>query len=158
MQARVLHELSGQRTFIVVLRTGEELMRELRAFAKSQKIGAAQLTATGTLSNAVLAYFDWKKQDYQSISIRGQVEVASLIGEVASAPSRGRSLHIHAILARRDGSALAGYLTRALVRPTLEVTINEEAPTRWRKVHDPEGGRALIDPNPPTASYSAEPC
>ena len=89
MQARVLHELSGQRTFVVVLRTGEELMGELRAFAKSQKIDAARLTATGTLSDAVLAYFDWKTQDYQSISVRGQVEVASPIGEVASAPSGG---------------------------------------------------------------------
>jgi uncharacterized protein len=158
MQARVLHELSRQRTFVVVLRTGEELMGELRAFAKSQKIGAAQLTAIGTLSDAVLASFDWKKQDYQSISVRGQVEVASLIGEVASAPSGGRSLHIHAILARQDGTVLAGYLTRALVRPTLEVTINEEAPTRWHKAHDLAGGRALIDPNSPTASYSAEPC
>jgi uncharacterized protein len=56
MQARVLDELGGQRTFVVVLRAGEELMAELRAFAKSQKIVAAQLTAIGTLSDAVLAY------------------------------------------------------------------------------------------------------
>ena len=89
MQARVLHELSGQRTFVVVLRTGEELMSELRAFAKSQKIVAAQLTAIGTLSDAVLAYFDWKKQDYQSISVRGQVEVASLIGDDPIGPRAG---------------------------------------------------------------------
>ena len=77
MQARVLHELSGQRTFVVVLSTGEEAMGELIAFAKSQNIAAAQLTAIGALSDAELAYFDWEKKDYQSIPVREQVEVAS---------------------------------------------------------------------------------
>jgi uncharacterized protein len=145
MKARLLHELSGQRTFVVVLSTGEEAMGELIAFAKSQNIAAAQLTAIGALSDAELAYFDWEKKDYQSIPVREQVEVASLIGDVASGPSGEPSLHIHLVLARRDGTALAGHLTRARVRPTLEVIINE-SPAHLRKVHDPESGLALIDP------------
>ena len=145
MKARLLHELSGQRTFVVVLSTGEEAMGELIAFAKSQNIAAAQLTAIGALSDAELAYFDWEKKDYQSIPVREQVEVASLIGDVASGPSGEPSLHIHLVLARRDGTALAGHLTRARVRPTLEVII-KESPAHLRKVHDPESGLALIDP------------
>ena len=145
MKARLLHELSGQRTFVFVLSTGEEAMGELIAFAKSQNIAAAQLTAIGALSDAELAYFDWEKKDYQSIPVREQVEVASLIGDVASGPSGEPSLHIHLVLARRDGTALAGHLTRARVRPTLEVIINE-SPAHLRKVHDPESGLALIDP------------
>jgi uncharacterized protein len=145
MKARLLHELGGQRTFVVVLSTGEEVMRALNAFTKSQNIVAAQLTAIGALSDAVLAYFDWEKKDYQSIPVREQVEVASLIGDVASAPCGGPSLHIHLVLARRDGTALAGHLTRAHVRPTLEVIINE-SPAHLRKVYDPESRLALIDP------------
>jgi uncharacterized protein len=145
MKARLLHELSGQRTFVVVLGTGEEVMRQLSMFAKSQNIVAAQLTAIGALRDAELAYFDWEKKDYQSIPVREQVEVASLIGDVASAPSGEPSLHIHLVVARRDGTALAGHLTRAYVRPTLEVIINE-SPTHLRKVYDPESGLALIDP------------
>jgi uncharacterized protein len=146
MKARLLHELSGQRTFVVVLSTGEEVMGELSAFTKSQNIVAAQLTAIGALSNAELAYFDWEKKDYQSIPVREQVEVASLIGDVASAPSGEPSLHIHLVLARRDGTALAGHLRRAYVRPTLEVMVNE-SPTHLRKVYDLESGLALIDPS-----------
>ena len=146
MKARLLHELSGQRTFAVVLSTGEEVMRELGAFTKSQNIVAAQLTAIGALSDAELAYFDWEKKDYQSIPVREQVEVASLIGDIASAPSGEPSLHIHLVLARRDGTALAGHLRRAHVRPTLEVILNE-SPTHLRKVYDPESGLALIDPS-----------
>jgi uncharacterized protein len=156
MQARMLHELGGQRTFVVVLGTGEEVMRELKAFAKSQEIVAARLTATGALSEAVLAYFDWEKQDNQSVTVRKQVEVASLIGEVASAPSGGRSLHIHAILAGADGMALAGYLTRAYVHPRLQITIYE-SPAHWRKVGDLGSGCMLIDPNHATDSHRVEP-
>ena len=147
MEARVLHELQGRRTFVVVLRTGEEVLRELRAFAGRQKIVAAQFTAIGALSDAVLAYFDWEKQDYQSSPVRRQVEVVSLVGELAG----GRSLRIHAILAGREGTALAGYLTQAHVRPKLEVTINATL-RHSRKIHDPEGERALIDLNPATGS------
>jgi uncharacterized protein len=146
MKTRLLHELSGQRTFVVVLSTGDEVTRELSAFAKGQNIVAAQLTAIGALSDAELAYFDWEKKDYKSIPVREQVEVASLIGDVASASSGEPSLHIHLVLARRDGTALAGHLIRAHVRPTLEVIINE-SPTHLRKIYDPDSGLALIDPN-----------
>ena len=151
MKARLLHELSGQRTFVVVFSTGEEVMRELTAFAQSQRILAAQLTAIGALSDAMLAYFDWEKKQYQSIPVREQVEVASLIGDVASSPSGEPSLHIHAVLGRRNGMALAGHLTKAHVRPTLEVIVNE-APAHLRKVHDVESGLALIDPTLSAAS------
>jgi uncharacterized protein len=151
MKTRLLHELDGQRVFVVVFQTGEEVMRGLNAFVKSQNIVAAQLTAIGALSEAMLAYFDWEKKDYQSIPVREQVEVASLIGDVASAPSGEPSLHVHVVLGRRDGTALAGHLTRAHVRPTLEVIVNE-SPTHLRKVHDPESGLALIDPNLGAAS------
>ena len=129
----------------------EEVMRELGAFAKSQNIVAAQLTAIGALSDAMLAYFDWEKRDYQSIPVREQVEVASLIGDVALAPSGGPSLHIHLVLGRRDATALAGHLIQAHVRPTLEVIINE-SPTHLRKIYDPDSGLALIDPNPAAGS------
>ena len=42
------------------------------------------------------------------------------------------------------GSALAGHLGRAHVRPTLEVILTE-APAHLRKRLDPESGLALID-------------
>ena len=53
--------------------------------------------------------------------MREQVEVASLIGDVALSPEGQPALHAHVVLGRRDGSALAGHLGSAHVRPTLEV-------------------------------------
>ncbi len=79
------------------------------------------------------------------IPVRKQVEVASLIGDVAEAPSRGPALHIHLVVGRRDGSAMAGHLGEAHVRPTLEIILTE-SPAHLRKVKDPETGLALIRP------------
>ena len=78
--------------------------------------------------------------------MREQVEVASLIGDVALGPDGKQALHIHLVLGRRDGTALAGHLAKAHVRPTLEVIVTE-APAHLRKVYDPQTGLTLIRPD-----------
>jgi hypothetical protein len=59
---KLLHENSGQRTFAVVLSTGEEVLSSLNDFLKREDVHAAQLTAIGALSELVLMYFDWEKK------------------------------------------------------------------------------------------------
>ena len=145
MQSKLLHDDAGQRTFAVVLEAGEEVTACLQAFVDQENLTAAQLTAIGAFSDAVLAYFDWERKQYLPIPVIEQVEVASLNGDVAIGPDGKRALHIHLVLGRRDGSALAGHLTKAHVRPTLEVIITE-SPAHLRKVHDAESGLALIRP------------
>lgn len=145
MQAKLIHEASGQRTFVIVLETGEEVMSQLKAFADREKLKAAQLTAIGAFSDTVLGYFDWEQKSYRRNPVNEQVEVAAFIGDIALTKDDERSLHVHLVLGRRDGSALAGHLLEAHVRPTLEVVLTEH-PAHLRKRHDPESGLALIDP------------
>jgi predicted DNA-binding protein with PD1-like motif len=143
MQHKLLHDTDGQRTYAIILDAGEEIMESLQRFATSEGILAAQLTAIGALSDAVLLYFDWETKDYERIPVIEQVEVASLVGDVAQAPTGEPALHIHLVIGRRDGSAMAGHLGEAHVRPTLEVIVTE-SPVHLRKVKDPESGLALI--------------
>ena len=145
MQQRRLHESHGQRVYAVVLEKGEEVMDCLQRFVVAEGVHAAQLTAIGAFSDVVLLYFDWEKKDYLRIPVREQVEVASLVGDVAQAPSGEPALHIHLVVGKRDGGAMAGHLGEAHVRPTLEVIISE-SPTHLRKVRDAETGLALIRP------------
>jgi predicted DNA-binding protein with PD1-like motif len=146
MKHKRLHENDGQRTFAVVLETGDEVMSCLQRIAVSERMSAAQLTGIGAFSSVVLQYFDWHKKQYQPIPISEQVEVevASLI--IAEAPTGRPAVHIHLVVGKRDGSAMAGHLLRALVRPTLEV-INTESPVHLRKRQDDESGLALIRPD-----------
>jgi uncharacterized protein len=145
MQYKLLHESGGQRTFAVVLKSGEEALATLQSFVKDRGIKAAQITAIGAFSDVTLLYFDWAKKDYTKIPVPEQVEVASLIGDVAQGPSGEPALHIHVVVGRRDGSAMAGHLGEGHVRPTLEVIITE-SPAHLRKTKDAETGLALIRP------------
>ena len=145
MQHKLLHESSGQRTFAIVLKSGEEALAQLTSFVKQHRITAAQITAIGAFSDVKLLYFDWDRKEYQPIVVREQVEVASLIGDVAQSPSGEPTLHIHLVVGRRDGSAMAGHLGEGHVRPTLEVIVTE-SPAHLRKVKDAETGLAFIEP------------
>lgn len=145
MRHKLLHDSGGQRTYAVVLDKGEEVMECLKGFAAAQNITAAQITAIGAFEDATLLYFDWDKKDYLEIPVREQVEVASLVGDIAQAPSGDPALHIHLVLGKRDGTALAGHLGQAHVRPTLEVIVTE-SPVHLRKLKDEETGLALIHP------------
>jgi uncharacterized protein len=143
MQTKLLHEHEGRRTFAVVLRTGDEAMGCLQEFATRERLGASQITAIGALSGATLAYFDWESKKYLPIPVDEQVEVASLIGDIAIGLDGKSSVHVHAVLGRRDGTAMAGHLQEARVRPTLEIIVTE-SPAHLCKIKDSESGLALI--------------
>lgn len=156
MNSKLLNEQDGRRTFAVILETGDLVLKNLSDFAAQQSIRAAQITAIGALSDVVLTYFDWQKKDYREIPVEEQVEVASLIGDVAIDPEGKPTLHIHLVVGKRDGSAMAGHLGEAHVRPTLEVIINE-SPSYLQKVKDSATGLALINPVARRAAAPAQP-
>lgn len=148
MQSKLLHEHDGQRTFAVIMDKGDEVLSSIKNFATGKHIRAAQITAIGAFSDVVLRYFDWEAKDYRDIPVREQVEVASLNGDVARAPDGNPAIHIHLVVGRKDGSAMAGHLAEAHVRPTLEIIVAEQ-PSYLQKVHDTETGLALISANEP---------
>jgi hypothetical protein len=148
MQSKLLKQAGGQRIFAVILDRGDEVLSSIRAFATGERISAAQITAIGALSDVVLKYFDWDAKKYRDIAIKEQVEVASLNGDVALDPEGKSAIHIHLVVGKSDGSAMAGHLGEAHVRPTLEVII-EEQPAYLQKTSDPESGLALINVREP---------
>jgi predicted DNA-binding protein with PD1-like motif len=145
VRSKLLHDDDGQRTFAVVLETGDETMTCLGTFAIEAHLAASQVTGIGAFSKASLQFFDWEAKEYKDIPVNDQVEVASLVGDVALSPEGNPALHLHVVLGRRDGAAMAGHLGKGYVRPTLEVIITE-SPAHLRKTFDSESGLALIKP------------
>ncbi|HLX28466.1 MAG TPA: PPC domain-containing DNA-binding protein [Casimicrobiaceae bacterium] len=135
-------EGEGERTWVVVLSTGDEVTASLLAFAKNQQLTAARFTAIGAFSEATLGYFDWSSKTYERIPLREQVEVLSLVGDIALERVEPK-IHAHVVVGKRDGSAHGGHLLEARVRPTLEVML-VESPALLRRVFDPASGLALI--------------
>ncbi len=143
MQYKLLNDSNGQRTFAVILETGDEVQACVKTFIDAEGIRAAQFTAIGAFSDVVLLYFEWDSKKYRETAVDDQVEVASLIGDVAKSPSGESVVHIHVVVGRRDCMALAGHLGRAHVRPTLEILLTE-SPAHLQKRLDEESGLALI--------------
>jgi len=143
MNIKQLHADAGQKVFAVILETGEAVMESLQRFAEAERLTAAQITGIGAFSEAELRYFDWERKEYLPIPVKEQVEVASLIGDIAVSPEGKPALHVHLVVGRRDGTALAGHLGEARVRPTLELIVTE-APAHLQKRVDRDSGLALI--------------
>ena len=86
-------------TYAVVLAKGDEVMRELGRIVRKQRIEAASITAIGAFERAVLGYFDWETKEYKRNPVEEQVEVLSLLGDVAVS-DQGPALHLHAVLGK----------------------------------------------------------
>jgi len=133
-------------TYAVILDKDDEVIATLGRFIREQEVEAASVTGIGAFCDAVLGYFDWQTKQYKRIPVNEQVEVLSLIGDVAVADD-GPVLHVHAVLGKSDGSAVGGHLLAAHVRPTLEVILIQP-PSYLCKRKDPETGLALIAADP----------
>jgi predicted DNA-binding protein with PD1-like motif len=142
MRSRLISD-SQEKVFIVVFETGDEVMQGLLEFARDNRLSAGHFTAIGALSGVVLGYLDWEKKDYERIPLTEQVEVLSLVGDVALEDGSPK-IHAHIVVGKRDGTAHGGHLLEAHVRPTLEVVLHE-SPEHLRRKPDPQTGLALID-------------
>lgn len=142
MKAKLINE-GPERTFALVLETGDEVMAALQRFAEEHGLTASRVSAIGAFERAEVGFFEIDRKDYHRIPVDTQVEVLSLSGDIALDAGKPK-LHLHTVLGRRDGSTVGGHLLKATVRPTLEVLLIE-SPSYLRRVCDPRYGIALID-------------
>jgi len=142
VKSKLLVESPSEHTWAVIFETGEEAMAGLLAFAGQESIGAAHFTAIGAFSKAVLGYFDWESKEYRRIPMDEQVEVVTLMGDIALEQGKPK-VHAHAVLAKRGGVTVGGHLLEGHVRPTLEVVLSK-SPKSLERSFDPESGIALI--------------
>lgn len=134
---------SALRTFAIVFQTGDEVASLLKTFAVEQRVTAARFTAVGGFSEATLGYFVWERREYEPIPINEQVEVLSFLGDIAL-DGADPVVHAHVTVGHRGGSVTGGHLLRGIVRPTLEVML-DELPEHLQKSIDPAAGIPLID-------------
>ena len=143
MNVRVL-EQDAQTTYALIFDKDEEFVAGLTSWAKENKLGGSHFTAIGAFREVTLGYLDRGKKNYQKIPVPEQVEVLSLIGDIALTNGVPQ-IHAHVVVGKSDGSAHGGHILEARVWPTLELILTESPKHLCRK-YDPETGLALIDP------------
>ena len=142
MRSKLLVDSPSEKTWAVIFEKGEEAMGGLLEFAGKQSAGAGHFTAIGAFSKAVLGYFDWETKQYRRIPVDEQVEVVTLLGDIALENGKPK-VHAHAVLAKRGGVTAGGHLLEGHVRPTLEVVLSQ-SPEYLERRFDPDSGIALI--------------
>lgn len=142
MQSKTLHDDGQQRTVVLIFETGDRVMETLLAYAKREELEAGHFTAIGALRRVTLGYFEWERRDYRRIEIDEQVEVLSLVGDIALEGSEPR-VHAHLVAGRADGAAVGGHLIEGEVRPTLELVL-VQPPAHLRRRFDPTSRLALL--------------
>lgn len=143
MKSKQIHCEGGEKTFALVFAVGDDVVPQLVEFARKQSLNASRFTGIGGFSHVTLGYFELKKKDYKNIEVNEQVEVLSLVGNIALTQDGQPKVHAHVIVGKSDGSAHGGHLLQAKVRPTLEIMLIE-SPKHLARYSDPETGLALL--------------
>ena len=142
MKSKLLHESDGQKTYALVFETGDEVMSNLKTFARDNRLGGSHFTAIGAFQDVTLGYFDWAKKDYKRIPVNEQVEVVSLVGDVAEDERGEPQIHAHVVL----GKSTARRWAATCWKPSAADTGSDarRITHALRRKHDPETGLGLI--------------
>jgi hypothetical protein len=143
VKSKLLSNIEGSREWAIIFDPDDEVMACLKRFAAQEHLSAAHFTGIGAFAEVTVAWFNLQKQDYEPIHIAEQVEVLSLIGDIAESDGKP-SVHAHLCVAKRDGTAHGGHLQNGKVRPTLELIL-AESPVHLRKTFRKQFGLPLID-------------
>jgi predicted DNA-binding protein with PD1-like motif len=144
MKVQLLKRGTENQEYAVIFAKGDEAFSGLQEFAEKYQIQSAHFTAIGALNGATLAWFDPQRKMYRKIPIQGQVEVVSMIGDIALYQGKP-NVHTHMVLGLPDGTTKGGHVLDAHVSPTLEVMVTVN-PIAMHKRLDPETDLTLIDP------------
>jgi predicted DNA-binding protein with PD1-like motif len=131
-----------QKTYAIILESGEEAMEQLLSFAKKMNLSASQFTAIGAFSDTTVGFFDFTIKDYKKNKLNQQMEVVSLAGDVSMYKDKYK-VHGHIVLADEHGAAFGGHLIKGIVHPTLEIILNE-SPLYLKREMDKKSGLPLI--------------
>lgn len=146
MQVKILGgAFGGPEDYAVIFQAGDEPYAGLTEFAEKYHIKSAHFTAIGGFSDARLGWFDLQMKEFRVNPIDQQVEVASLIGDIALLDGKPQ-VHMHCVVALPNGTTRGGHILGAHVSPLLEVFVTAD-PTPLHKEHNPATGLTLIKPN-----------
>lgn len=144
MQSRLLGAHNGVREYVLIFTKGDEVLSGISDFASANDIVSARFTAVGALKNATTAWFDLQKKSYRLNVIDQQVELVSLIGDIALYDGRP-AIHAHYSVGLSDGNVQGGHLIHAVTYPTVEVFLTA-FPQALHKKLDKETDLKLIHP------------
>jgi|SRR5690348_8281602 predicted DNA-binding protein with PD1-like motif len=131
-----------QKTYAIILESGEEAMEQIKAFTRKLNLSASRFTAIGAFSDTTVGFFDFSIKGYKKNRFNQQMEVVSLVGDISMYKDEYK-VHAHVVLADEKGAAYGGHLIKGTVHPTLEIIL-DESPLYLKREMDENSGLPLI--------------
>ena len=125
--------------------TAATSLKSLQSFVNDQHIRAAQIHREFGAPEPYArsrVFLTGSKKIISRSRCAEQVEVASLIGDVATAPSGAPALHAHLVVGKRDGTAMAGHWDKRMSGPPWEVVLDGKPATSAQGDGPEDGLRA----------------
>jgi uncharacterized protein len=112
----------GTDKYILRLESGDDILRSLRQFATTERIGASLLEGIGSLSKVKLGHYDFKTRKYSYETFEDDLEILNLSGNIASM-NRAPLPHVHVTLGRRDFSVIGGHMDEGSSANMVEIGV-----------------------------------
>lgn len=162
MRHKLLEHDDGRRKFVLVLDAGEEAVASIKAFAKQQELQGSTVAGIGAFETCSFGHFNPATKEFTRNDLTVQAEVLALNGNIAGELGQhdenedddgdgdreddGPHLHLHCVVGLNDASTRGGHLIQGIVRPTMELVI-EESPVHLNRGLDRASGLVLLQPN-----------
>ena len=112
----------GSDKYILRLESGDDILRSVREFALSKKLGAGLLEGIGSLSKVKLGHYDFQTRKYSYETFEDDLEIPNLSGNIATM-NRQPLPHVHVTLGRRDFSVVGGHIDEGSSANMVEIGI-----------------------------------
>jgi len=132
----------GADKYVLRLESGDDILKSLRQFATSKRIGASLVEGIGSLSKVKLGHYDFKTKQYRYETFEDDLEILNLSGNIASM-NRPPLPHVHVTLGRRDFSVIGGHLDEGSAANMVEIGI-WKLPGKLLKAKDEQIGLNVL--------------
>lgn len=127
--------------YLMVLKQGDDLFKELEILANNERLPFASFTGFGFV-NIKIGYFDFSKKEYKPKEFKN-VELASMQGSIAW-QNQKPSIHAHGVVGDEDFKTASGHILSATVSTgTLEIVVTVYPKELQRKKDEQLGANIL---------------
>jgi len=112
----------GTDKYVLRLESGDDILKSLRQFATTKRLGASLLEGIGSLSKVKLGHYDFRTKQYRYETFEDDLEILNLSGNIATM-DRKPLPHVHVTLGRRDFSVIGGHLDEGSSANMVEIGI-----------------------------------
>ena len=126
------------KTIIVRLDKGEEILAQIQEIAQQEHIRLASVTALGATNDFTVGVYKVDEKKYYANEFQGNFEIVSLTGTINTMGGEFYT-HIHMSAGNDRGEVFGGHLNRAVVSATCEMVI-QVMDGEVDRAYDPETG------------------